>query len=33
MTTTTTLRNIAQLQEAGLVPAARAATLDQVAAR
>ena len=33
MTTTTTLRNIVQLRDAGLVPAARAAVLDQVAAR
>ena len=33
MTTTTTLRNMAQLREAGLAPAARAAALDRVAAR
>jgi lysine 2,3-aminomutase len=31
--TTNTLRSIAQLQDAGLVPAARAATLERVAAR
>jgi lysine 2,3-aminomutase len=33
MTTTTTLRNITQLRDAGLVPATRAVALDRVAAR